>query len=198
MSSSAGTPFCAEGAPEPGRCADRRSWFGRRRRARLVESLRWPPRQQPPLTCCCGAGGVSPGRDFRGGQSRTTWRRAPGRACRRGHMRDDHQSAPPSAIWCWLVQLGSRQGGEYTYDWIENLCGLDMDSANEVVPQLPLRRLRLGAVGTCCPLANGPTMRIEMLQHGRAMVVRSVVNTWLWIFGLSPRAVGTRSSAATA
>lgn len=113
-------------------------------------------------------------------------------------MRDDYQSAPPSAIWRWLVQLGSGRGGAYTYDWIENLCGLDMDSANEVVPELPLRRPPAWCGGDLLPLANGPTMRIETLQHERAMVLRSVDSTWLWIFGLPPRAAGTRSSAATA
>ena len=32
--------------------------------------------------------------------------------------------APPSAVWPWLVQMGSGRGGAYTYDWIENLFGL--------------------------------------------------------------------------
>jgi hypothetical protein len=42
--------------------------------------------------------------------------------------------APPGAIWPWLVQMGSGRGGVYTYDWIENLFGLDMHSAREILP----------------------------------------------------------------
>jgi hypothetical protein len=37
--------------------------------------------------------------------------------------------APPGAVWPWLVQMGSGRGGAYTYDWIENLLGLNMHSA---------------------------------------------------------------------
>ncbi|MFL6040641.1 MAG: hypothetical protein ACJ740_04470 [Gaiellales bacterium] len=38
--------------------------------------------------------------------------------------------APPSAVWPWLEQMGSGRGGAYTYDWIENLFGLGMHSAD--------------------------------------------------------------------
>ena len=43
--------------------------------------------------------------------------------------------APPGAIWPWLVQMGSGRGGVYTYDWIENLLGLNMHSARRILPQ---------------------------------------------------------------
>src|ERR1700741_1859664 len=43
--------------------------------------------------------------------------------------------APPAAIWPWLVQMGSGRGGVYTYDWIENLFGLDMHSTRRILPQ---------------------------------------------------------------
>ena len=42
--------------------------------------------------------------------------------------------APPAAIWPWLVQMGSGRGGVYTYDWIENLFGLDMHSTRRILP----------------------------------------------------------------
>src|SRR5215203_5612168 len=40
--------------------------------------------------------------------------------------------APPSAIWPWLVQMGPGRAGAYTYDWIENLFGLNMHSADRI------------------------------------------------------------------
>ena len=44
--------------------------------------------------------------------------------------------APPASVWPWLVQMGSGRGGAYTYDWIENLLGLDMHSADRILPEL--------------------------------------------------------------
>ena len=44
--------------------------------------------------------------------------------------------APASAVWPWIAQMGpSPRGGAYTYDWIENLLGLDMHSADQVLPE---------------------------------------------------------------
>jgi hypothetical protein len=44
--------------------------------------------------------------------------------------------APPSAVWPWVTQIGhSPRGGAYTYDRIENLLGLDMHSADRVLPE---------------------------------------------------------------
>ena len=44
--------------------------------------------------------------------------------------------APPTAIWPWLAQMGpAPRGGAYTYDWIENLLGLNMHSVNRVLPE---------------------------------------------------------------
>src|SRR6478735_10442999 len=45
--------------------------------------------------------------------------------------------APPSAVWPWLAQMGpSPRGGVYTYDWIENLLGLNIHSVDHVMPEL--------------------------------------------------------------
>jgi hypothetical protein len=43
---------------------------------------------------------------------------------------------PASRVWPWIAQMGpSPRGGAYTYDWIENLLGLDMHSANRILPE---------------------------------------------------------------
>lgn len=63
--------------------------------------------------------------------------------------------APPGAVWPWLVQMGSGRGGAYTYDWIENLLGLGMHSADEILPQFQDL-----AVDEVLPLGpNGPRAR---------------------------------------
>ena len=38
-------------------------------------------------------------------------------------------------VWPWLVQLGADRGGFYTYDWLENLFGLDIHNADDIVDE---------------------------------------------------------------
>jgi hypothetical protein len=45
-------------------------------------------------------------------------------------------AAPVEQVWPWIVQLGQGRGGMYSYDWLENATGLDMHSADEIVPEL--------------------------------------------------------------
>jgi hypothetical protein len=97
--------------------------------------------------------------------------------------------APPEAIWPWLVQMGSGRGGAYTYDWIENALGLNMHSADEILPQY--QELKTGDM---LPVgANGPRMRVAVLRPGHALVFASEDGSWVWAFGLSPlNATSTR------
>jgi len=44
-------------------------------------------------------------------------------------------NAKPSEIWPWLMQMGQGRGGLYSYDWLENLIGLDIHSANNIIPE---------------------------------------------------------------
>lgn len=41
--------------------------------------------------------------------------------------------APCAEVWPWIVQLGADRGGFYTYDALENLFGLGIHSADEIV-----------------------------------------------------------------
>src|SRR5437763_1782203 len=45
-------------------------------------------------------------------------------------------NAPVGCVWPWLAQMGQGRGGAYTYDWIENLFGLGMHSADRILPEL--------------------------------------------------------------
>jgi len=96
--------------------------------------------------------------------------------------------APPSAVWPWLVQMGSGRGGAYTYDWIENLFGLGMHSADAIMPEF--QHL---AVGDVLPLGpNGPGMRVEICDAASTLAFRSSDGRWVWIFALQPYGDGTR------
>ncbi|MEU8517633.1 hypothetical protein AB0C76_39570 [Kitasatospora sp. NPDC048722] len=97
-------------------------------------------------------------------------------------------AAPPGKIWPWLVQMGPGRGGAYTYDWIENLFGLDMHSADAVLPQF--QDLREGDV---LPMgASGPRMRVGILDAERALVLCSEDGAWVWAFALRPQGAVTR------
>jgi len=45
---------------------------------------------------------------------------------------------PPERVFPWLAQLGQGRGGFYSYDWLENRAGLDIRSADHIVPGLQL------------------------------------------------------------
>jgi hypothetical protein len=96
--------------------------------------------------------------------------------------------APPSAVWPWLVQMGSGRGGAYTYDWIENLFGLGMHSAERINPEW--QNLAVGDVIPGRESLQG--MRVEVLDPERALVTRSEDGTWVWAFVLEDLGGRTR------
>ena len=97
-------------------------------------------------------------------------------------------AAPPSAVWPWLVQMGSGRGGVYTYDWIENLFGLRMHSVDEILPEF-----QDISVGFAQQLGKaGPVMRVAILDPERALVFAADAANWVWAFGLYEENGGTR------
>jgi hypothetical protein len=95
--------------------------------------------------------------------------------------------APP-AVWPWLVQMGPGRGGAYTYDWIENLFGLNMHSVDRIVPEW--QRLAVGDVLRSGP--GGPGMRVEIIEPERILSTRSEQGDWVWTFALLPENGSTR------
>ncbi len=94
----------------------------------------------------------------------------------------------PSSIWPWIVQMGPGRAGAYTYDWIENLAGLDMHSAAEILPQFQDMK-----VGDSWKLGSkGPVLRVAVLEPESALVLRSDDGNWVWAFVLTPDGSGTR------
>jgi hypothetical protein len=85
--------------------------------------------------------------------------------------------ASPAAIWPWLVQMGpAPRGGAYTYDWIENLLGLDMHSVDRVLPEF--QHPEPGDT-----IGYGPNrMRLERIEPERTIAWRSEDGNWVWTF----------------
>lgn len=99
-----------------------------------------------------------------------------------------HVAAPASLIWPWLVQMGPGRGGAYTYDWIENLFGLGMHSADQILPEF--QDLKAGDAQQLG--GRGPVMRVAELDPEHALVLRSDDGNWVWAFALVPAGQGTR------
>jgi hypothetical protein len=95
--------------------------------------------------------------------------------------------APASAVWPWLAQIGpAPRGGAYTYDWIENLLGLNMHSADHVIEEF--QHPEAGET-----IGLGPNrMRLERVEPNRVLAWRSQDGNWVWAFVLREQAGTTR------
>jgi hypothetical protein len=98
--------------------------------------------------------------------------------------------APPEAVWPWLVQLGDRRAGFYSYDWVERYVFPGTvhyvegtHSATRIHPELQDvhvgDRISTGSIGSFS-IGNPVTV----LEPNRALVIGS------WAFVLEPTADG--------
>jgi hypothetical protein len=94
--------------------------------------------------------------------------------------------APPDDIWPWLVQMGYRRGGLYSYDWLDRLFGiLDRPSANRVFPEF--QHLEVGDRILLGP-GEKQKLTVAALEPYRALVLSYKEHgfEWVWQFGLYP------------
>jgi hypothetical protein len=95
--------------------------------------------------------------------------------------------APTQAVWPWLAQMGpSPRGGAYTYDWLENLLGLNMHSTDRVLPEYQDPQ-----VGETIGFGAN-RMRLARVEPERVLAWRSEDGNWVWTFVLSENAGTTR------
>ena len=90
--------------------------------------------------------------------------------------------ATPEEIWPWIVQIGYRRAGFYSYDRLDND---GIPSAERILPEYqPL------AVGDLIPLTKAANVRVTDLEPPTSMVlVFEVDGTWsnaTWVWGLYP------------
>src|SRR3982750_2710076 len=95
--------------------------------------------------------------------------------------------APPSAVWPWIAQMGpSPRGGAYTYDWIENLLGLDMHSADRVLPEYQHPQIGDG-------FGYGANkMSFKLVEPEHVLATQSADGNWVWTFVLEEQDGRTR------
>jgi len=73
-------------------------------------------------------------------------------------------------VWPWIAQLGQRRGGFYSYDFLENLVGCDIQSADRVVPEWQDIE-----VGGEVKLHREVPLQIAAVEPGRSLVLRGGV-----------------------
>lgn len=80
--------------------------------------------------------------------------------------------APAAEVWKWLVQIGHGRGGFYSYDWLENLAGIEIHSADRVDPAW--QSLAVGDFVRAAPAQRIPDAgwTVAALEPERALVLR--------------------------
>ena len=74
---------------------------------------------------------------------------------------------PADQVWPWIAQLGQGRGGFYSYDFLENLVGCDIHSADRIVPEW--QDVGLGDEVRLAPQAG---LAVAFLKRGRSLVLR--------------------------
>ncbi len=99
--------------------------------------------------------------------------------------------ASADRAWPWIAQLGQGRGGFYSYDFLENLAGCDIHSADRIVPEWQDIK-----IGDQIKLAPAVGLEVTALELGRSLVLRGGVPmgntpppydfTWAWVLRDEP------------
>lgn len=94
--------------------------------------------------------------------------------------------ATPEQIWPWLVQWGQGRGGWYSYDWLENLLGFDIHTADQILPEF--QNLAIG--DPICMSRDFCPGHVTVLEPNRWLSWQaddeSGQPVWTFTFGLFP------------
>jgi hypothetical protein len=93
------------------------------------------------------------------------------------HARPDH-------IWPWLMQMGYRRGGLYSYDWLDRLFGyLDRPSADRILAEFQLLK-----PGDAIPIGRAAAFPVRTIEPPLTLVLAGEQNrfAWSWELGLVP------------
>ena len=91
---------------------------------------------------------------------------------------------PPRRLAVAGADGPAPRGGAYTYDWIENLLGLDMHSVDRVLPEF-----QHPSVGDTIGFGANQ-MRLERVDPERVLAWRSEDGNWVWAFVLDEATAG--------
>jgi hypothetical protein len=95
-------------------------------------------------------------------------------------------NATPEQIWPWLVQWGQGRGGWYSYDWLENLFGFDIHTADRILPEYQ----DLATGDPICMARGFCTSHVAVLEPNQWLSWQAKDDNgdpvWTFTFGLFP------------
>lgn len=101
--------------------------------------------------------------------------------------------APPDAVWPWIVQMGQRRGGFYSYDVLERVAGLGIENADRIHSEW--QDVEVGETIYLSPSAAMIVTEIE--PEDRLVLFREAPvpgadapMRWSWAFVLQPIGAG--------
>jgi hypothetical protein len=106
----------------------------------------------------------------------------------------------PEKVWPWLAQMGQGRGGFYSYEWLENLAGLDIHNSDRIISELQDLK-----PGDLIPFWRGAGVNAAVVEPPRLLVLAGTLNPsrghgagssdvgGTWVFALEePKAESTR------
>jgi hypothetical protein len=103
-------------------------------------------------------------------------------------------NVPADDVWPWLAQMGQGRGGLYSYDFLENLAGLDIHSADRIHPEW--QAINVGDRFHLAPAASAD-LEVGLVDPGSTLVLRVPPGSppgpfdFTWAFVLRPQPDGT-------
>jgi hypothetical protein len=102
--------------------------------------------------------------------------------------------SPPEVVWPWIAQLGQGRGGFYSYDFLENLAGCNIHSADHVGAEW-----QHVLVGDEVRLAPNVALTVAAVEPGTALVLRGAIPVgkaaapydFTWSFVLQEHSLGS-------
>jgi hypothetical protein len=95
-------------------------------------------------------------------------------------------NATPEEIWPWLMQWGQGRGGWYSYDWLENLFGFDIHTADRILPEY--QDLQIG--DPICMARGFCTSHVTVLEPNQWLSWQAKDESsnpvWTFTFGIFP------------
>jgi PPOX class probable F420-dependent enzyme len=88
--------------------------------------------------------------------------------------------ARPAAIWPWLVQMGCRRAGWYSYDGLDNGA---VPSADQILPEF--QQVQVGDILPMTPTAEDRFV-VRVVEPERALVLGDDAGSMSWAFVLEP------------
>jgi hypothetical protein len=74
-------------------------------------------------------------------------------------------------VWPWIVQIGQGRGGFYSYEWLENIFGLDIHNADQVLPEYQDL-----AAGDLIPFWQGVGVTVRQILPPQLLVLAGSFN----------------------